>query len=309
MASLQANGSVRPTIFIQTNDKQAIGAAVSAYSMHRNSAHANAFDVVVMHQEDYPYFQAQDGKPYIRHGVRRIWREDDLQSFTLLRFLPPQLMGYRGRALVVDPDVFAVGDVWELLSRDMGGKAILCRRSKFKSGAFASSVMLLDCARLSHWQVERDFAAMMAGKRDYHDWISLLLEPPETIGLFEEEWNDFDRLTERTRMLHNTRRRTQPWKTGLPVDYTPTEFSPVLGKVMQVRRRLFGEHGLLGRYARHPDRRQEAFFFGLLRECVEKGIVDRAALGEAMSRNHIRHDALEMLARVPPLAGLAAAAG
>src|SRR5262249_43412771 len=153
-------------------------------------------------QEDYPYFRTQEGRPYIRHGVRRVWRNDDLQSFTLLRFLPPQLMGYRGRALVVDPDVFAVGDVWGLLSRDMGGKAILCRRSKFKNGAYASSVMLLDCARLNHWQVERDFTALMAGKRDYHDWISLLLEEAETIGVFEDEWNDFDRLTERTRMLH-----------------------------------------------------------------------------------------------------------
>ena len=33
----------------------------------------------------------------------------------------------KGRAAVIDPDIFAVGDVWELLSRDMGGKAILCR--------------------------------------------------------------------------------------------------------------------------------------------------------------------------------------
>ena len=36
------------------------------------------------------------------------WRNDDLQSFTPLRFMPPQLMGYRGRAVVklslaVDP--------------------------------------------------------------------------------------------------------------------------------------------------------------------------------------------------------------
>jgi hypothetical protein len=198
--------------------------------------------------------------------------------------------------------------VWELLTRDMGGKAIMCRRSKFKNGAYASSVMLLDCARLAHWQVERDFAALMAGKRDYHDWMSLLLESPETIGVFEDEWNDFDRLTERTRMLHNTRRRTQPWKTGLPVDYTPTEFTPVIGKVMRLRRRLFGDHALLGRYARHPDRRQEAFFFGLLRECVEKGIVGRDALDQAMRRNHIRHDAVEMLSRVPPLGPVAAVA-
>jgi hypothetical protein len=305
LASLQRNGSARPGIFIQTNDKQSIGALVSAYSMRRNSAHADDFDVTIMRQEDYPFFQAQEGRPYIRHGVRRTWFNDDLQSFTLLRFLPPQLMGYRGRALVVDPDVFAVGDVWELLTRDMGGKAIMCRRSKFKNGAYASSVMLLDCAKLAHWQVERDFAALMAGKRDYHDWISLLLESPETIGVFEDEWNDFDRLTERTRMLHNTRRRTQPWKTGLPVDYTPTEFTPVIGKVMQLRRRLFGDHALLGRYARHPDRRQEAFFFGLLRECVETGIVGRNLLEEAMSRNHIRHDAVEMLSRVPPLGPVA----
>ena len=54
--------------------------------------------------------------------MKRIWRNDDLQSFTPLRFLPPQLMGYQGRAVVIDPDIFATGDIWELLSRDMAGK-------------------------------------------------------------------------------------------------------------------------------------------------------------------------------------------
>ena len=209
-------------------------------------------------------------------------------------------MGYRGRALVVDPDVFAVGEVWELLNRDMKGKAILCRKSNFKTGAFATSVMLLDCAKLAHWNVERDFEELFEGKRDYHDWISLRLEPPETIGTFEDVWNDFDRLTAATRMVHNTRRRTQPWKTGLPVDYTPTEYVPVIGWIMRMRRKLFGDHALLGRYARHPDRNQEAFFFGLLRECLERGLVDEATLRDAMARNYIRHDALEVVQRMPP---------
>ena len=36
---------------------------------------------------------------------------------------------------------------------------------------------------------------MFEYKRDYMDWISLKLEPRVTIGLFEPEWNDFDRLT------------------------------------------------------------------------------------------------------------------
>ncbi len=55
---------------------------------------------------------------YLRDGGKREWVRDDLQSFTPTRFLPPQLMGYQGRAVVIDPDVFARGDIWELLSRD-----------------------------------------------------------------------------------------------------------------------------------------------------------------------------------------------
>lgn len=306
-AAANAQG-VRPHIFIQTNDKQSIGAIVSAYSMKRNSAHAEKFGVTIMRQEDYPFFRERHGQVYKRHGVERTWLENDLQSFTLTRFLPPQLMGYRGRALVVDPDVFAVQDVWELLSRDMQGKAIMCRGSKFKNGAWASSVMLLDCARLKHWDVETGFNELFEGKRDYHDWISLLLEDQSTIGAFENEWNDFDKLTLQTKMIHNTRRRTQPWKTGLKVDYTPTEFVPVIGWIMRMRRKLFGEHAFLGRYARHPDPKQEHLFYGLLKGAYEEGLVSDAQLKEAMAQNFIRHDSLEVMQRVPPLEAVKAAA-
>jgi hypothetical protein len=298
--------SKRPHIFIQTNAKQAIGAIVSAHSMKRNSAHADKFDVSVMHKEDYPYFQAREGQNYMRHGDKRLWLNEDLQSFTITRFLPPGLMGFEGRALVVDPDVFAVADVWELLSRDMGGKSIMCRGSKFKNGAFATSVMLLECSKLKHWDVEKGFNELFEGKRDYHNWMSLLMEDRETIGTFENEWNDFDKLSPKTRMVHNTHRRTQPWKTGLRVDYTPTEFVPVIGQIMKLRRRLFGEHAFLGRYHRHPDVNQENLFFGLLKECLEQGKVTTEMLKEAMAKNYVRHDAMDVMARVPDLKKIAA---
>ncbi len=308
MASNQNDAAVRPHIFIQTNNKQSIGAIVSAYSMKRNSAHADKFDVTIMQQENYHWFSKREGQEYMRHGVKRTWHENDLQSFTLTRFLPPQLMGYKGRALVVDPDVFAVQDVWELLSRDMKGKAIMCRGSKFKNGAWASSVMLLDCAKLTHWDVEKGFNELFEGKRDYHNWISLLMEDQSTIGAFENEWNDFDKLTPNTKMIHNTRRRTQPWKTGLKVDYTPTEFVPVIGWIMRMRRKLFGDHALLGHYAKHPDPKQEAFFFGLLKGAYEEGLVTDAQIKEAMEKNFIRHDSIEVMKRVPPLAPVKQAA-
>jgi hypothetical protein len=296
-------------VFIHTNHKQIVGALVAEHALRRNSHHNDKFDVRIIEHKDYPFMQSREGRLYLRDGVKRPWLNDDLQSFTPLRFMPPELMGYQGRAVVIDPDIFAVGDVWNLLSRDMQGKAILCRRRAGPKGCIdgclASSVMLLDCAKLTHWRVEEQFNEMFEFQRDYQPWICLRTEPRETIGLFENEWNDFDRLTERTKMLHNTRRRTQPWKAGLPIDWRPAErfrLFPPVAWLMRARRRLFGEYGLLGRYRSHPDPAQEAFFFGLLKELMEQGRVTETMLREQMLQNHVRHDALEVLARTPRLA-------
>ena len=299
---------MQPTVFVHTNHKQIVGALVSRYSLERNSKNADKFDVRMIHTRDFAPLSDREGQPYLRDGVTRIWRYDDLQSFTTLRFVAPELMGYEGRAVVIDPDIFAVGDVWELLSRDMGGAALMCRPrsgSKERRGHLATSAMLLDCAKLTHWRWEEQFNELFELKRDYMDWISLKLEPRESIALFENEWNDFDRLTPETKMLHNTKRRTQPWKTGLKVDYHPPEkpsgFLP-LGWLNRVRRRVLGDYALLGHYQAHPDRNQERFFFGLLRECLDQGIVTEDMLREEMRQNHVRHDAFEVLDRTPPLA-------
>jgi hypothetical protein len=297
------------TVFIHTNHKQIVGALVAEHAFKRNSAHTDKFDVRLIKIEDYPFFQAHEGDLYLRDGVKRPWLNDDLQSFTPLRFMPPELMQYRGRAVVVDPDIFALGDVWELLSRDMGDRAVLCRRRAGPKGyidkCWASSVMLLDCGKLRHWKVEEQFNAMFELRRDYQQWICLKLEDPSRIGLLEDEWNDFDKLTARTKMLHTTRRRTQPWKAGLPIDWRPAEkfrLFPPLGWAMRARRKVFGEYGLLGKYKTHPDPNQERLFFGLLRECLEQGKVSEDLLREEMAKNHVRHDAFEVLERTEPLA-------
>jgi hypothetical protein len=297
--------SSRPTVFIHTNDRQMLGALVSQYSMKRNAANPDAFDVQLIVRNDFPWFDEYEGREYLRDGASRVWRNDDLQSFTPLRFMPPELMGYAGRAVVTDPDVFAVGDVMELLDRDMQGKAIVCRpRSGAKrlEGVLATSVMLLDCAKLQHWRVREQFDRLFQRTLDYSDWIGLKTEDRSTIGLFENEWNDFDRLTEKTRLLHNTKRRTQPWKAGLPADYVPAEkyrIFPPIRWVLRTRRKLFGDYAFVPDYKPHPDPRQEQLFFGLLRECIEQGIVTEAFLREEMARNHVRHDAFEVLDRTP----------
>jgi hypothetical protein len=297
---------VKPVVFIHTNQKQLLGALVAQYALQRNSEHPDRFEVRLLEQEQQRFFQDYEGRRYLRDGAWRVWMNDDLQSFTPLRFMPPELMGYQGRALVIDPDIFAQGDVVQLLERDMQGKAILCRRRSGwkKKTSWASSVMLLECSLLERWHCEQEFASLFAGERDYADWIGLRLEPQDRIGVLEDEWNDFDRLSPRTQLLHNTRRWTQPWKTGLPVDFVPGDRvlgMPLIDRLMRWRRERFGDYALLGRYVRHPDRNQERFFFGLLRECLDRGIVSESMLRAEMRRNHVRHDAFEVLDRTPPL--------
>ncbi len=300
----------KPCVFIHVNHKQILGAHVGEKSLRYFSKHNEKFDVKFIETKDHPFLLAKEGELFLRSGVRRKWRMNDLQSFTPLRFMPPELMGYQGRAVVIDPDVFAAGDVWDLLSRDMKGKAILCRpRSKTNpdiNGPLASSVMLLDCAKLKHWNAEEQFNELFDedGERDYKKWITLMYEDRSTIGLLENSWNDLDVLNKKTKMLHTTNRWTQPWKAGLPIDFVPSdkfESFPPLGWLLYFRRKIFGDYSFLGNYRAHPDKNQENFFFALLKECVKDGTVTAEMVQNEMLLDHVRKDAPRVLAKVPSL--------
>ena len=294
--------------FVHTNDKQKLGAVLATHMLRRQSREPGNFDVRLIEHRDHPFLATQEGRPYLRGGQRQPWLNDDLQSFTPLRFLPPELMGFQGRALVIDPDVLAVGDVVELFARDMQGKAIMCRTHHGMKaavrGRFASSVMLLDCGRLRHWRPEAQFGELFTGKRDYRRWLGLEDEDAQTIGPLEPEWNDFDRLTDQTKMLHLTRRLTQPWKTGLPIDFLPVEQFPAFppfGWAMRARRKLFGPHAFLGRYRAHPDPRQELLFFAVLRECLDQDVVSEELLRAEIAADHLRHDTFSRMDEAPPV--------
>ena len=284
---------MKPVVFIHTNDKQMLGALVSAHSYRRNSREPGAFDVRVIRAEDYPELQ-ETGRTLRRDGHVRRWDPADLQSFTPLRFAVPDAVGHEGLALVTDPDVFAVGDVAELFTRDLEGKAIWCRpRPGYHkiTDPLATSVMLLDCAKLPHWRFEDDLNALWEHRIDYLDWINLKREDLATIGLLEPEWNDFDHLTPRTKLLHNTKRRTQPWKTGLPVDFTLKERRGLMGLVMPIVRTVAPN------YTRHPDRNQEAYFYALLAEALDTGSVSREQVEKEVQLGHVRPDSLALIDR------------
>ena len=283
---------MKPTVVIHTNDKQMLGALVSAHSFRRNSRTPDTFDVRIVNASEFPELQER-GHSLLRGGHVREWDPDDLQSFTPLRFAIPGLLGYAGLALVTDPDVFAVGDVAELFGRDLEGKAIWCRpRPGYHkiTDPLATSVMLLDNARLEHWRFAADLEALWAHEVDYLDWINLKRENLDAIGLLEPEWNDFDRLTPATKLLHNTKRRTQPWKTGLPIDFTFKERG-LLNFALPIVRKLAPN------YTRHPDRNQEAFFYALLADALDAGAVTTDQVREEVRLGHVRPDSEALIDR------------
>ena len=283
---------MKPTVVIHTNGKQMLGALVSAHSFRRNSRTPEAFDVRIVNASEFPELQER-GHSLLRGGHVREWDPDDLQSFTPVRFAIPELLGYRGLALVTDPDVFAVGDVADLFSRDPEGKAIRCTpRSGYHkvTDPLATSVMLLDCAKLKHWRFAEQLNKLWAHEVDYLDWINLRLENLGSIGLLEPEWNDFDRLTPSTKLLHNTKRRTQPWKTGLPIDFTFKERG-LLNFALPIVRKLAPN------YTRHPDRKQEAYFYAMLADALDSGAVKKEQVEKEVGLGHVRPDSEALIER------------
>ena len=283
---------MKPTVVIHTNDKQMLGALVAAHSHRRNSRTPDAFDVRIVNASEFPELNER-GHSVLRGGHARAWDPDDLQSFTPIRYAIPGLLGYRGLALVTDPDVFAVGDVAELFTRDLEGKAIWCRpRPGYHkiTDPLATSVMLLDNAKLKHWRFTDDLQALWDHKVDYLDWINLKREDLDTIGLLEPEWNDFDHLTPRTKLLHNTKRRTQPWKTGLPIDFTFKERG-LLNFALPIVRKLAPN------YTRHPDRKQEAFFYAMLADGIDSGAINEEQVEKEVRLGHVRPDSEALIDR------------
>jgi len=285
-------------VFITTNEKQRLGALLSRYTIEKYTKHSDKFEISTIEVEKVPEIRMLFGKSYLRDGRETNFDSANLQSFTLTRFMPPELMNYEGRSVVLDPDVFATySDIWELLSMDMGEAAIMCRKQK--SDVWGSSVMLLDNTKLKHWSIRQIVQNLLSLSLDYKDVMSLVNEKAP-IAELSKDWNSFDELNASTKLLHNTQRNTQPWRAGLKLDYQPKPMKPLFG----VLRREW-VHTLLGknpnRHREHPDKRQTDFFFGQLKSAMLEGRISRTDVELEVARKHVRPDALSLVETVAPL--------
>jgi hypothetical protein len=279
-------------VFIQTNEKQYLGALMAKYTIERYSEHNDKFSVEIMQAHDISDLNRLYNTKILKDGKEVDYGNEDLQSFTLTRFMPPELMNFEGRSIVIDPDIFSTySDIWELFTMDMGENAALMRKHNGKD--WGTSVMLLDNSKLKHWKIKDIVNELITKKVDYRDWMSLRLGR-EKIGLLDEVWNHFDKLTPDTKLIHNTNRITQPWRTGLKIEYTPKKMRPFMGIIPRE-----WIHILLGRnpyiHREHPEKAQIDYFFGHLKKAMEDGVIDTDLVLNEIKQKHIRQDAVEVL--------------
>jgi hypothetical protein len=277
------------TVFIHTNNKQLLGAKVAHYAIFKHLNDKDSVDVRIINVDNLSVFKDFSNKKYLRKGTEITYNPQDLQSFTLSRFMPPQLMNYEGKAVVIDPDIFPLIDINQLFNIELQNNAIACCPKK---DDWDTSVMLMDCSQLKHWRIENIINELINKKTDYVDWMSLKME--KNILPLPREWNSLDSLSDETKLLHTTQRLTQPWKTGLPIDFTRNKLPKLFGLiprewVLKIR----GKYP--SKYQAHPDKNIERFFIQLIKESLENNFVSREFIKKEIEAKHVRPDLLPLI--------------
>lgn len=147
-------------------------------------------------------------------------------NFGFVRFYVPRLANYTGRAIYMDADQLVLGDVAELEAAlhephaiavvshpegTFGGKPVPERHQ--------SSVMVLDCAKLTDWtdalfeRVVPNADEPGPGQHRYKDFMYLSFVPPALLQPLDPRWNHFNIVRSDTRLVHFSYVRGQPWKT------------------------------------------------------------------------------------------------
>jgi hypothetical protein len=175
-------------IYVGTEPMQRIACAVLRYSMTRRTS------------VPLEFFEMQD----LNLGLE----SQMFTGFSIYRYHVPFLAGYTGRAISMDADIVCQADIAELYNLPMTSGAM----ARVKTG-YATSVMLLDCEKLKHWNVA-EWAPRLKNRNIYQKTMWGRpggLSTPDFTPL-DPMWNQLDDFPAGTKQIHYTNIARQPWK-------------------------------------------------------------------------------------------------
>ena len=184
-------------IFIGSDPSQELGAKMLEYTVRKHSTITTTFDT--MQNVEVPMPKDPNNQPRTQ--------------FSFNRFVIPALAGYHGRGLYLDADMQVFSDLRELWEMPFGDATAMYAPPSNPSRPKQTSVMLLDCDRLS-WDIKNIVRDLDEGRYDYEGLLrDMKLEPEGAVqDRVPTDWNSLEEYTPgKTRLLHYTDMKTQPW--------------------------------------------------------------------------------------------------
>ena len=234
-------------IYIQSNQYQKLAALVSKYSFERFG-----HQVEIMSVEENDLITKKLNQKILRKGKKKIYR-DDLQSFTLLRFLAPQLNGHKDKILIIDPDIFALKDPKKIIEDHSNTSDLSC---VFYDNVPRSEMMFVDATKVK-WNFKSIISKLFKFEIDYDDLMNFKFNPDLIINKISECYNSHDKINDDTILLHTTNRITQPWKEGLKINFFKNNLSTFQifkEHVKKIMGKSYNEEFISKSFLKHPNK-------------------------------------------------------
>ena len=195
-------------------------------------------------------------------------------------------------SLVIDPDVFAVSNIDSFFGLNLRNFEIAaCKHSKDK--ALYSSVIFYNNEKIKY-KLEQIAYEVLDGKFDYKSLMHLDFLDFKNVLFLNKNWNSFDSLNNDTIFLHLTNRVTQPWKTGLKIDFyqefpkykfkfIPYKFYQILKE--GIYRKKFPPYKY---YLKHPNKKINDYFINLIRDALKENFISEKFINDEIVKKNVR---------------------
>jgi hypothetical protein len=254
-------------ILIQANKFQRLAAEVSKYSFIKQGIK----DVEIINLEDQNILIKNFGKKYLRNGKLTTYEYNDLQSFTLLRFIPTKLP-IKDFCLIVDPDIFAVTNPIPEIEKILDNKIdIFCTKI---NNQLRSEVMILNLKN-NIWDFESIINDLFSQKIDYSDLINLKFIKEKKIKIINNKFNEHDNILADTIFLHTSNRLTQPWKEGLKINfktYFPKKYI-IKNYIKYIFGMKYDDRAISSKYIKHKNEQVIRFVCELFEEAYRNNFI------------------------------------
>ena len=272
-------------IYIQSNKFQNLAANVSKYSFERFG-----HEVKIMSLEENKLLLSQLNRKILRKGKISTYK-NDIQSFTFLRFLAPELNKNDEMIMVIDPDIFAIKDPKEILNYHNKNSDISCT---FYNGVPRSEMMVINSKKIK-WNFDEIIKNIFNLNTDYTDLMSLRFDNNLNINELDRKFNMHDKIDEDTVLLHTTNRITQPWKINLQIDFERnyTKSYLIKEKLKKILSRKYDNHALSNNYMLHNNKSVINLVQMLFKEAYSNNSITKEMINISLANNYVSREFCE----------------